>query len=97
MPRLTRSEVEILKFNGKYQLLSNESPCLSCETETVKPTSYSISSVIGTGSFGQVYKVKEIKTGKGLILIGWFCTKLKQRDINIILISREEFRLEGDC
>ena len=67
MPRKTfsRAEVELLQFNGRWQLAS-QTPCPSCRTSTVKPSQYKINRIIGRGSFGRVYHVTEKQTGRNM-------------------------------
>ena len=60
----TQQEIDRLQFRGKYQV-AELSPCLSCLTSSVDPASYvDVGELLGTGSFGKVFKVAELKTGE---------------------------------
>ena len=65
---MKREVVEKIQFNGLYQL-SSESLCSSCVAATVKTSMYMVIEMIGKGSFGRVYHVKEKISGEGQIMI----------------------------
>ena len=52
----TKDEVDLIQFNGHYQLQSY-SPCCSCHHGLLDPSAMRIAGVIGRGSFGVVYMV----------------------------------------
>ena len=66
MTSMSSEDFEKFQFNGMYQLAS-ENPCSSCETATVKPSMYRIVEMIGKGSFGRVYHVRENISGEIMI------------------------------
>ena len=68
MTSMSREVVEKIQFNGLYQL-SSESLCSSCVAATVKTSMYMVIEMIGKGSFGRVYHVKEKISGEGQIMI----------------------------
>ena len=54
--KLTSDDVDLIQFNGRYQLQS-QSPCCCCKLGLLNPEALRVTGLIGKGSFGEVYLV----------------------------------------